>query len=168
MKKLFFSILLLVSFGVFYLIYQEYSFTPLKENDFQKLFGKNVKFNKLYSKDFIGLSLHGELFEIYKYNIKDAIIDKNYPKITEWEHQKITNEVIISKWRNCPLDSQSLNLYKTTLEINNDIKSVDSFYNELFNPQNYYSYICFEESNQYFLLYCTQNHKLYYIRRKGF
>jgi len=37
-KKILFGILFLVLIGVVFLIYEELSFSPLKQNDFQKLF----------------------------------------------------------------------------------------------------------------------------------
>lgn len=43
-----------------------------------------------------------------------------------------------------------------------------SFYKELDNPRNYYSYIYINELENYFLLYCVDKGYFYYIRYKGF
>jgi len=171
MKKGFLILLVVIVVVISYLIYTEFSFSPLKENDFKKIFKGYVgNANKSCSKDFLGVSSKGELFEIYLYNTNNAIIDKYFPKINEWENKEITNESVIGKWMNCPLDSQTIELYKFTLTSNNldDVKCSNSFSKEISNSKNYYSYIYFNELEQYFLLYCTDKQELYYIRRKGF
>jgi len=71
---------------------------------------------------------------------------------------------------NCPLDSSTVKLYKSTLTVNNldKIECCNSFNTNLSNSKNYYSYIYFNELEQYFLLYCTDKQELFYIRRRGF
>ena len=171
MKKVLVVILLVVVIIASYLGDSEFSFSPLKENDFQKLFkGYSGSFDKSWSKDLLGLSTHREYFEIYKYNVENVIIDKNYPKLIEWENNKFNNETLVGKWKNCPLDSQVIELYKFAL-ISNKLANVEccsSFSKEVSNPENYYSFVRFNDLEQYFLLYCANSQTLYYIRRKGF
>lgn len=171
MKKVLLSVLFIVVIVASYLIYTEFSFSPLKKYDFQKLFkGYSGNFDKSCSKDFLGFNSKGELFEIYRYDIKGILIDKNFPKITEWENKEITNETVVGKWKNCPLDYQTMELYKFTLTSNNldDVKCCNSFNKEILDPKNYYSFIHFNDLEQYFLLYCSNRQELYYMRRKGF
>ncbi len=171
MKRVLLYVIFLLSMIVLYLFYKEISYSPLKEDDFVKLFkGFCGNFDKSCSNDFLGISSKGELFEIYRYNIQGAQIDKDFPKITEWENKKITNEAVIGRWKNCPLDYKTLELYKFMLTSNNldDIKCCNSFNKELLDIRNYYSFIHFNELEQYFLLYCSNSKSLYYIRRKGF
>lgn len=172
MKKILIGVLFIVAIVTSYLIYNEYSFSPLKEKDFQKLF-KGYKGNskKACSKDFLGMSSHGELFEIYLYKLDNAVINKDFSKITIWERNKITDKTTVGNWSNCPLDYQTMELYKFTLTSNNldDVKCFSSFNKEILNPKNYYSYVYFHQlGEEYFLLYCTDSRELYYIRRKGF
>ena len=171
MKKLLLGLLVAIVIIASYLVFNEVSYSPLKENDFQKLFkGYSGSFDKTCTKDFLGLSTHGELYEIFKYSLEDAVIDRNYPKFIEWENNKITNKTIISYWKNCPLDKQSLELYRFTLTATDlsKAKCCSSFYKELSNPKNFYSYIHFDGLEEYFLLYCTDSNELYYLRRRGF
>jgi hypothetical protein len=171
MKKILLGVLFIVVIITSYLVYKELSFSPLDKHDFQKLFKEyNGSFDKSCSKDFLGVSSNGELFEIYRYKINGGIINENFPKITEWEGKEITNEITVGKWKNCPLDNQTIELYKFTLTSNNldDVKCFNSFNKEILNQKNYYSFIHFNELEQYFLLYCTDSQELYYIRRKGF
>lgn len=171
MKKVLLSVLFIVVIVASCLVYSEFSFSPLKEHDLQKLFKEyNGSFDKSCSKDFLGMSFKGELFEVYRYSIKGGIIDNDFPKLTEWENKKVTNETIVGKWKNCPLDYQIMELYKFTLTSNNldDVKCCSSFNKEILNPKNYYSFVHFNDLEQYFLLYCTDSQELYYIRRKGF
>ncbi|SFE46018.1 hypothetical protein SAMN05518672_106201 [Chitinophaga sp. CF118] len=165
------SVLFLLVMGCSYLIYREYSFSPLKKGDFQKIFvEQNISFNNSCSKDFLGISSGSELFEIYLYNVKGGIISKEFPKITEWEHKEITDKVVVGKWKNCPIDSQTMVLYKFALKANDfdKVKCFNSFNKEVLNPTNYYCFVHFNDLEQYFLLYCTDCQELYYIRRKGF
>lgn len=171
MKKMFLVLLFIIVAVISNLIYTDFSFSPLKEKEFKKLFkGYIGDPNKFCSKDFLGVSSKGELFDIYLYNTNNAIIDKDFPKIDEWGNKKITKESFICKWKNCPLDSQTMELYKFTLASNNldEVKCSNTFNKEILNSKNYFSYIHFNELEQYFLLYCTDKQELYYIRRKGF
>lgn len=171
MKRILLILLSIIAIVVFYLAHTGYAYSPLNKSDFQKIFkGYTECPKKICSKDFLGISSHGELFEIYIYSAKNVLIDKDFPKITDWETKKITNDVLVGKWHNCPLDTLSMNLYKFTLTAHDfdDVKCCNSFNKNIVNAKNYYSYIYFNELEQYFLLYCTDKQELYYIRRKGF
>jgi hypothetical protein len=153
------------------LIYDEFSFSPLKKNDLQKLFkGYDGSFHKVCSKDFLGISSKGELFDIFFYKLESAEIRTDFPQLSKWGNKEITNETLVGKWKNCPLDSLAMKLYEFTLTSNNlnEVKCSESLIAEIANPKNYYSYIHFNELEQYLLIYNTNKHELYYIRRKGF
>ena len=170
MKKILLGVLFILVFVITYFIYTEFSFTPLRKKDFQNLFkSDNISLNKSCYKDFIGASIHGELFEFYTYKTNGITIDKSYPIIAEWENKKITNTTVIGKWRNCPIDSQTTVLYEPILSVNNydDSKCSSSFKNDIINPNNYYSYIYFSESEEYFLLYSVDRQELNYVRLNG-
>jgi hypothetical protein len=171
MKKILLVVLFVIAILASYVVYKELIFSPLEEKDFKKIF-KDYKgnFNKSCSEDFLDASSNGELFEIYLYKIKGGVINKSLLEITEWEDKEVTNEVKVGKWRNCPLDNQTNELFKFTLTTNNfdNLKCFNYFNKELLNQKNYYSFIYFSELEQYFLLYCTESQELYYIRRKGF
>lgn len=87
--------------GIIY--YNEKTYSPLKATDFQKLF-PNYRGNadKIYGKDFIGLSFHNELFELYLYKMMENVsINENYPKFGEWEKNEIVNKKENSStWKN--------------------------------------------------------------------
>ncbi|HTD98015.1 MAG TPA: hypothetical protein VK668_01960 [Mucilaginibacter sp.] len=171
MKKVLLGFSFVIVLIISYLIYDELSFSPLKQNAFGKLFKGYVGIvEKSCSKDFLGISSRGEFFEIYLYKTNSVVINHDFPQITEWEDKEITNKSIVGKWKNCPLDSQTMKLYKFTLTSNNlnDLSCSNAFNKEILNPKNYYSYVYFNELEQYFLLYSTDKQELYYIRRKGF
>lgn len=171
MKKILLSTLLIVLITVSYLFYDEFSFSPLNNSDFKKLFKEyDGSFEKHCSKNFLGINFRGELFDIFKYNTTNPIISKNFPEITEWENKMFTNETVVGKWMNCPIDHHTAELYKFVLTSNNfhEASCCSSFNKEILNSNNYYSYIYFNELEQYFLLFCTNSQELYYIRKKGF
>ena len=144
-------------------------FNPLQSQELRKIFLSYEKIKKRCSIDNIKLSSHGELFEIYLFNTQKAILDINYPNYAnEWEKEKITSETIISKWKKCPLDTTAYKLFKFAFTTNNYNQSecLKSFSTELSEPNNFYSYVYFNDLEYYFLLYCTHKEELYYIRVK--
>lgn len=161
---------LILCFGAIILYVDDSSFSPLKEKEIQKLFPNyRGTFKKKCDVDFIGMNFKGEWFEVYLYKVDAIPVDLNYPKYNGiWERKSITEEVITSKWINCPLDSATRKLYEFNLmlEIFDKKECIKSFNLELNNSENYYSYICFDELDQYFLLYCPSIGNLYYIRKK--
>lgn len=171
MKKSLILLLFFLVVLVSYLIYDEFSFSPLSKSDFRQLVKEgNVSFNKTCSEDFIGTSIHGEVFDFYTYKTNKVAIEKDYPMITKWEHQKVTSATIIGKWRNCPIDAQTASLFEASMLMVknlNEAKCNDSFKNDLVNPNNYYSYVYFSASEKYFLLYSSNRQELYYVRLKG-
>jgi hypothetical protein len=169
MKRIFFISLGLLLSTLIYLCYEEFSFTPIKEAEFKNIFkGHNINFSKLCSKDFIGLSLHGELFEIYLYKVYGAVINNNLPDIDKWENKKITKNTHVSKWNVCPPDYKTQNICGFLTVSNYDNTNCSKlFISNLYNIKNYYSYIDFDGAEQYFLLYCSDSHELFYIRKRG-
>ena len=159
--------LVIISFVYYYI--DILTFTPLKDKEFKKLFVSYKEIKKKHSADYIGLSIHSELFEIYLFNTQKVLLDINYPNYAnEWEKEIITNETIISKWRNCPLDATDYKRFEFALTSNdyNQNRYLEAFNTELCDPQNFYSYVYFNDLEHYFLLYCPRKEKLYYIRMK--
>lgn len=171
MKKLLFFAFGLILLLFLYILYDEYSFVPLDESDVGKLFkGDHGHPDKICSKDSLGLSFHGELFDIYKLDVGKVLIDESFPMVDEWANKPVDRETIVGRWKHCPMDSQALKLYKPILTLNDfsNIDCFESFDEVLRDPENYYSYIYFEELESYFLLYCLGEEVLYYVRHKGF
>jgi len=172
MKRIVFLILLLIGVIITYVVFKEYSFSPLKKRELEMLFPYyKGKIEKEYDIDFIGMSSHSEFFELYSYTTSGIPVRTTYPIIiSKWENKTIGKDAIISKWKKCPIDSVTNKLYEFSLMASNPDK--EKYFNllnsELRNPNNYYAYIYFNELENYFLLYSTKNKKLYYIRRKGF
>jgi hypothetical protein len=143
------------------------TYSPIKDKEAKILFQDIESIKKKCSVDYIGLSLHGEIFEIYLYKTKNVSLGENYPNYAnEWENQPITNETILSKWKRCPLDSVSVDICNFILTTNqfDKKKCVSPVRTELYNSDNYYSYVDFGNFEQYFLLFCTKTGLLYYIR----
>lgn len=171
MKKIKFIVLTCLVIGVIYLYLQSKLFSPLKEKEFNELFSNyDGSARKICYLDFLGFNCKGELSEAYLYDLGNLELNSDFPANTKtWEYKEITDEVITSKWKNCPLDSESQKLYMITLlSAKFDEKEcMSSFESEINNVKNYYSYISISESEQYFLLYCPQIHHLYYLRQRG-
>lgn len=170
MKKFLFGVAAIVLVGVIYLVYTEMSYSPLDGAASERLFQEDRNLKKLCDIDFLGLSSKGEFFELYKYGVGKAEIDESLPDIQVWENRELPKNVIIGKWKPCPLDSVPSQLYEFTLTANNWKEyECSSLLNEaLKDPNNYYSYIHVNELQQYFLLYSPKEEALYYLRRKGF
>ncbi len=172
MKKLLRTILLLFCLTLSYLIYDEFSFSPLKNKEIKKLFEVyQDDAKKVCSKDFLGINAKGEYFEIYQYKVNSASVSPNFPRFeSSWENRSFTSETVSIKWKNCPVDSQAAKLCDFDL-LNNYISKgscIKSLKKDLVTPTNFYSYVYFSEVEHYFLLCCPGRQELYYIRRKGF
>ncbi|WP_027002974.1 hypothetical protein [Hugenholtzia roseola] len=171
MKTKLFISFLFICFAITALYINHLSFSPLKERDFQKLFGKHKgNIEKVCEVDYLGLSFHGELFEIYLYKVDTIFLDLNYPNYSEsWEEKEFSDKILTSKWAKCPPDSITQRMFEFTLTANNfsQEKYFDYFYIDLNNLKNYYSYFYVNELENYFILYCLEKRTFYYVRRKG-
>lgn len=163
MKKVF----LWISFGVISIIaysyYKELNNYPLEMQDFKKLFSGNIKrADKIYSHDFIGLSFHGEIYDVTIYKLIGHPLISDTPKILKWENDTINKSSIVNPWKKCPVDSEtiSLNKYIKTQNIHNEIFS-EKYFQEMNNYNNYYKYIIKSNGNSYFFLYCSDGNLLY-------
>lgn len=172
MKKILILAVILLLSGVSYIVIKEATYSPLAEKDFKNLFPDydgNAK--KKCHVDFIGLSLHGELFDVFIYKLNEMTIDFQYPNFKNiWDDITMSNdEFIFSKWEKCPLDSLTFLKYKDMLTIKDYSKEkcTYSFNSDLANSMNYYSYFYVNELEYYFYLYCPGKNYLYYIRKRG-
>jgi len=172
MKRCLFLVLFFIFVAATCLYVDEASFSPLGDGEFKLLFpdyGGGAK--KTCSIDFLGFNFKSEFFGLYSYRVGRITIDPTYPNsINEWENKKVNTDVLIPKWKKCPVDSATMKFYEFSLTANgsNKEKCNVAFLRDLNNPKSYYSYIYFNELENYFLLYCTESESLYYIRRKGF
>lgn len=169
MKKVF----LWISFGVICIVaclyYQQLNNYPLEMHDFRKLFSGNIKrVDKIYSHDFVGLSFHGEIYDITIYKLIGNPLITDTPQILKWENENIDQSSIVKPWKKCPVDSQtkSLNSYIVTQNIKNEIIG-EKYFQQMNNINNYYKYIENSDGDRYFFLYRSDRHILYYIRIEG-
>jgi len=173
MKKyaLTFAIIILLS-GVTYIVIKELTYNPLKEKDFRILFPNyDGKAKKKCHLDFIGLSLHGELFDISLYKLNEMTINFQYPNFkNSYENLTMSNDdFFFSKWKKCPVDSLTFFRIKDILTIEDFSKKkcFSSFISDLENPKNYYSYLYINELEYYFYLFNSNMNYLYFVRKKG-
>lgn len=163
------SVFLLISGCI--VVVEELTYSPLTENDFKNLFPNyDNSAKKKCNVDFIGLSLHGELFDIFTYELTDVTIDSSYPSINDsWTNITASDELVISAWKRIPVDSLTLIRCKDIFDLGNyrGNKCCSSFVSELSNSINFYSYVYVNELEYYFCLYCPNKHYLYYVRKRG-
>lgn len=163
------SILLLLAGSLAFV--QEVTYSPLTEKEFKNLFPNyDSGAKKKYSVDFIGLSLHGELFDMFLYELTDMTIDSCHPNIRDdWTSVSMSDGIAVSSWQRIPMDSSTNIRCKDALDLvkNKDDKRYTTFITELSNPLNYYSYLYVNELEYYFFLYCFEKHHLYYVRKRG-
>ena len=152
-------------------VVEELTYSPLTENDFKNLFPNyDNSAKKKCDVDFIGLSLHGELFDIFTYELSDVAIDNSYPSINDsWTNITASDELVVSVWKRIPIDSLTLIRCKDIFDLGNHRgkRCCSSFVSELSNPINFYSYVYVNELEYYFYLYCPDKHYLYYVRKRG-
>ena len=137
-------------------VVEELTYSPLTENDFKNLFPNyDNSAKKKCDVDFIGLSLHGELFDIFTYELSDVTIDNSYPSINDsWTNITASDELVVSVWKRIPIDSLTLIRCKDIFDLGNHRgkRCCSSFVSELSNPINFYSYVYVNELEYYFYL----------------
>lgn len=157
---------------IIYGIVDEMRFSPLERTDFEKLFPDyDGSARKVYQKDFIGLSMHGEFLGLYKYSLYDACISPHYPQIAGiWESKELPNSSFVVKWKPCPMDSIDMKRFYWLVDVMNahHINEVQELKQGLRSPGNYYCGISTNALETYFLLYDKQSNMMYYIRQNGF
>lgn len=172
MRKIIYASLVLFCIVVVFFYINELLYSPLNKREFKMLFpnyDSNIK--KECDIDFIGMSIKGELFDLYQYKSVRGQISSTYPDIIgQWENRELSADVIVPKWKECPPDSITMERCDIIFSSDNYKKHQcsHSFQSELGNDCNYYTYIYFNELEYYFLLYIPDKEKLYYIRKRGF
>lgn len=152
-----------------YIIVDYLTYSPLKEQEFKNLFPNYDYSGKIKkSVDFVGLSLHGELFDVFIYKLSKMDINNGYPSKNKWTNITTSEEFTISIWQKNPIDSLTFAKCKDIFELGNQSNRVyASFITELSNPANYYSYLYVNALEYYFFLYCPNKQHLYYVRKRG-
>lgn len=165
------AVILLLS-GITYFGVKELTYSPLTEKDFKELFPDydgNAK--KECYVDFIGLSMQGELFDLSTYKLNRVTIDSQYPDFKNgWAPVPMSSdELFFSKWKKCPVDSLTFLRCKDLLTMQDfgKEKCAYSFYSDLADSLNYYSYLYVDGLECYFCLYCPDKNYLYYVRKRG-
>lgn len=170
-KKIVLTVLLSVLTLVCYVVVKELTYSPLTKANFNNLFPDyDNSAKKKCEVDLIGFSLHGELFDIFKYELNDMTIDSCYPSIKDnWTNIAVSEECVVSAWQRIPIDSVTFCRCKDVfcLESYGGKRCCVSFVSELSNPTNFYSCLYVNELEYYFFLYCPDKHYLYYVRKNG-
>jgi hypothetical protein len=169
MKKIGYTLLLLLfiafalAIGLF--VYEERNFNPLKSGYLRMLFPDTTAVMTLkYHKDLLGIG--SDFFDFYIYETENTRIDPDYPYFKDkWEFVMIDSTVVMSKWKECPIDSVALSVYEHLI-----LQVIDRTHKlpreALGKKNNYYCYLYSAFSDFYFLLYDSQENLLYYISKK--
>lgn len=160
-KKLYILISLVVSI-LLWLVVDTYSFSPLQDKEFAILFPQRVdNIKRIYYKDFIGWSHHGDFLDYFIYQLDIVRIDYNYPIWDkEWEYVSLPEEIEKTRWLQSPIDSVVYS--KFSLEFNEiDKLGTNSFIGKLKEIGNYYCYLYCNNLEKYFLLYSPTDKKLF-------
>ncbi|MFN6378595.1 MAG: hypothetical protein ACK4WD_04930 [Flavobacteriales bacterium] len=151
-----------------YTVYTSVNYDPLSQENKQLIVGdEKVKMELIFSKDLIGLSLKGELFDIYIYNTNLQSPPLFTPEILEWQGKKHNENCRLYGWSkllkkdkeldSIPLHALHMADHQLTFEFLQDIK----------NNSCHFFYIKFHEMENYLFLYSETSKKLCYIRNRG-
>lgn len=147
------------------------SYNPLKEPELKSLF-KSVKMcRKDKSEDLIKLSIHGEVFDIFRYKTKDVIFGDSYPKFNgRWDDEDLKGQCVTSMWKETPINKEDSSLVFSIVEANviGTTSKLQKEIAELCDSNgNYYCYIQNGSSNYYLFVYSPKNNYLYYTKIKN-
>ena len=153
-----------------YTVYTSVNYDPLSQENKQLIVGdEKVKMDLIFSKDLIGLSLKGELFDIYIYNTNLQSSPNSTPDVIEWQGKKYNESSKLYGWskllkknKNKELDSMPLHALKMA-----DHQLTLEFLQDIENNSCHFFYIKFHEMENYLFLYSETSKKLCYIRNRG-
>lgn len=120
--------------------------------------------------EFIDFSTRGELLETDIWIIHNAIMDGNYPICNQnWEDIGQSKTLKCSNWQSCPISQDDSTKFQHLFYCNveSESKKLGDYLNRLRDGKNYYAYVYDGGVDNYFMLYCPSDGRLYYTRRRG-
>lgn len=140
-------------------------YNPLKHNE-KLIFDNYELFEKRKSKDFIIMSLHGEVCELYEYYVTTPHIIPQYPVWTNifWNFGDNSNQYENTKqWTQGPADSTMKEIMQSLSGFGND-KFVNECMKVLDSDNIDYCYAVYSATSCHGFIYVHTVKKLYYIR----
>jgi len=139
------------------------------------LFNKdNIKIKKISYVDLIGLSIHGECFDYYKYeikNINDWNCDNDFPNFNMMFDTTLLQNISYLHWQKTPIindkdfESLSFIIYSSNFSKNEITK--DFLERNLFNEEgNYYCYFGAYPIGIYIFIFSPKDDVLHIIVKK--
>ena len=167
------KIITLIAVGItvlVYIIFTSRNYDPLSQENKEQIIGREkIKMEMIYSKDLIGLSLKGELFELYIYNTNLKNPPHTTPNIVEWQGKSLNESCKVSGWSkllNNPENNEfdTMPTYALTMVDNNITKQ---FLEDIENNLCHYCYIKFHDMENYLFLYSETSNMICYIRNRS-
>lgn len=132
-------------------------YQPLSKKDFEILFPVGVSAKKVYSQDAIKLSLHGEVYELHSYMIKNGTIKSDYPLVKDSiGGEKLPAEASVFQWTKVPVCEVEYSELPDSI-----IKQRFTKYWE--DPSNYHSCIFISGLESFWFVYCPKKQQLFYL-----
>jgi hypothetical protein len=165
------AVLIMVAISLLvYTVYTSVNYDPLSKENKQLIVGdEKVKMELIFSKDLIGLSLKGELFDIYIYNTNLKSSPNSTPDVIEWQGKYLNKSCKISGWSKLLKKSEnkefdSLPIYALNMA---DNKIAKQFLQDIENNSCHFCYIKFHEMENYLFLYSETSKMICYIRNRS-
>lgn len=121
MKKIWSFALILLILSIAGVAFQEITYSPINRYQLGKLMkpmSEDYSMEKVYSVDFIGISIHGELYDLYVYKVESIEPNADYPLFSEkWEGEEVSNASFICKWSQSLKSDRAFPSLESTFEI---------------------------------------------------
>lgn len=122
------------------------------------------KITKMDEIDYVGLSIHNEIFEVYIYDIDAECINNKIDSLSMLNNSKMSDNNRYLKWTHCPpAKSDTIDLpIMLTCNIKRQ-KIIEYVIKELQNESNWYIYKR-EYNNNLLFLYIIDTKTLFYVK----
>jgi len=169
MKRIALIVASVLVMGLLYLVFDDYSFDPLRASGLKKVFNGDCTAKKICSKDLIGFSIRGEYFDVYRYDMHNCAVDTSEIVCDIWENHQLRSSNNTVKWKNCPPDSITTESFRSILS-QTSIDAINCSELDLIdldNSDNFYLAIDDNYTRQFFLLFSPEIGHLIYVRKNG-
>ena len=157
-----------------FLIANELLYEPMDKGKMNALVGNTlVNYSVNCKEDFIGISIHGDIFDFYEYSLNSFTTDSNLHQLPNYEmllDLSNVQNVSSSTWKRTPIDSSDTKFYKQVVNFQNlmDADCSRKFVTKDYvsDAGNFFSYYSAYPVGTHFYVLVPDEKKLFVIRKK--
>ena len=174
LRKIAYTLLGLVVVVLLFAIAGEFLYEPMDKDKMGALIGNAlVDYSVDCKEDFIGISIHGDIFDFYRYSLNNFTVDSSLHQFPNYEmllNLSSVQNVSSSTWKRTPIDSSDTKFYKQVADFQNlmDADCSRKFVTKDYvnDTGNFFTYYSAYPVGTHFYALVPDEKKLFVIRKK--